>query len=156
MSHDRWLVGQLATRVVEIKSDDILDYQGTYEEYVHFCGDDHLDANQVILKARKEKSKKDRRASDRATRSNGKSKQRMERERKQAQERQNELMTRIETAESRIAEIDAIFCDQTYYERTPSEAVRELEAERSYCEYELNTLMEEWEKTVESAEKDLG
>lgn len=58
VSHDRWFVSQLATRIVEIKPDDILDYQGTYEEYVHFCGDDHLDADRVVLKARKEAGKK--------------------------------------------------------------------------------------------------
>ncbi len=57
VSHDRWFVSQLATRIVEIKADEILDYQGTYEEYVHFCGDDHLDADRVILKAKKTKKK---------------------------------------------------------------------------------------------------
>jgi ATPase subunit of ABC transporter with duplicated ATPase domains len=34
VSHDRWFVSQLATRVVEITPDGIRDYQGTYEEYV--------------------------------------------------------------------------------------------------------------------------
>ncbi|HET6762396.1 MAG TPA: ABC-F family ATP-binding cassette domain-containing protein [Longimicrobiaceae bacterium] len=57
VSHDRWFVGQLATRVVEIRKDGIRDYRGTYEEYVHACGDDHLDADSVVLKARKEDRK---------------------------------------------------------------------------------------------------
>ena len=55
VSHDRWFVSRLATRVVEIKPDEVTDYPGTYEEYVHHSGDDHLDADTVILKARKEK-----------------------------------------------------------------------------------------------------
>jgi ATPase subunit of ABC transporter with duplicated ATPase domains len=59
VSHDRWFVGQLATRIVEISPAGIRDYQGTYEEYVHACGDDHLDADTVVLKARRE-SKKER------------------------------------------------------------------------------------------------
>jgi ATPase subunit of ABC transporter with duplicated ATPase domains len=60
VSHDRWFVGQLATRVVEISPAGIRDYLGTYEEYVHACGDDHLDADTVVLKAKREdrKSKK--------------------------------------------------------------------------------------------------
>ena len=57
VSHDRWFVGQLATRVVEISRDGIRDYRGTYEEYVHACGDDHLDADTVVLKERKAKRK---------------------------------------------------------------------------------------------------
>jgi ATPase subunit of ABC transporter with duplicated ATPase domains len=55
VSHDRWFVSQLATRVVEISQAGIRDYRGTYEEYVHACGDDHLDADTVVLKARHEK-----------------------------------------------------------------------------------------------------
>jgi ATPase subunit of ABC transporter with duplicated ATPase domains len=58
VSHDRWFVSQLATRVVEISRDGIRDYQGTYEEYVHDCGDDHLDADTVVLKARREEKKR--------------------------------------------------------------------------------------------------
>jgi ATPase subunit of ABC transporter with duplicated ATPase domains len=54
VSHDRWFVGQLATRVLEISPNGIRDYLGTYEEYVHACGDDHLDADTVVLKARKQ------------------------------------------------------------------------------------------------------
>jgi len=57
VSHDRWFVGQLATRVVEISPAGIRDYLGTYEEYVHACGDDHLDADTVILKAKREEKK---------------------------------------------------------------------------------------------------
>ncbi|CAA9305660.1 MAG: Bis-ABC ATPase YbiT [uncultured Gemmatimonadetes bacterium] len=57
VSHDRWFVNQLATRVVEISRNGIRDFLGTYEEYVHSCGDDHLDADAVVLKARKEDRK---------------------------------------------------------------------------------------------------
>ena len=32
VSHDRWFVSRLATRVVEIKPDEVTDYPGTYEE----------------------------------------------------------------------------------------------------------------------------
>ena len=63
VSHDRWFVSQLATRIVEIKPNEVIDYHGSYEDYVHHCGDDHLDADRVILKARREKKsgKKDKR-----------------------------------------------------------------------------------------------
>jgi ATPase subunit of ABC transporter with duplicated ATPase domains len=54
VSHDRWFVSQLATRVVEISERGIRDYHGTYQEYVHACGDDHLDADTVVLKAKRE------------------------------------------------------------------------------------------------------
>ena len=54
VSHDRWFVSQLATRVVEISERGIRDYHGTYDEYVHALGDDHLDADAVMQRAKRE------------------------------------------------------------------------------------------------------
>ena len=61
VSHDRWFIGQLATRIVDIEPSGVTDYQGTYEEYVAYCGNDRLDAEQVAL-AEREKKKKLQRA----------------------------------------------------------------------------------------------
>jgi ATPase subunit of ABC transporter with duplicated ATPase domains len=55
VSHDRWFIGQLATRIVDIEEAGIVDYEGTYEEYVAFAGTDRLDADKV---AQAEKLKK--------------------------------------------------------------------------------------------------
>tara|TARA_B100001250_G_scaffold97084_1_gene81316 strand:+ start:2048 stop:3706 length:1659 start_codon:yes stop_codon:yes gene_type:complete len=60
VSHDRWFVSQLATRIVEVKPNQIIDYDGSYEDYVHYCGDDHLDADRVVLKARREKKNREK------------------------------------------------------------------------------------------------
>jgi ATPase subunit of ABC transporter with duplicated ATPase domains len=34
VSHDREFVSSLATRVIEIKDKEIIDFQGTYDEYL--------------------------------------------------------------------------------------------------------------------------
>ena len=59
------------------------------------------------------------------------------------------LMVRIEAAEARVQEIDAMFCEPDYYERTPAEDVRALEEERSRLQGEVTDLMAEWEQTEE-------
>ncbi len=162
VSHDRWFVSQLATRVVEIKPDGIVDYLGTYEEYVHFCGDDHLDADRVILKAKREKRKKGNPDAADASLNGGGGRQSRAREgggtgkrrsggskakRKRIQESLNALIARIETAEARVREIDELFCRPNCYERTPSDEVRALEDERSRLQGEVVDLMSEWERT---------
>ena len=177
VSHDRWFVSRLATRIVEIKPEEIRDYHGTYEEYVHFCGDDHLDADRVILKAKTEKRKKnkkgtgtgteagtqtgamkrrDRAAASEVERGNGRrsppavgaSKAR----KKQLLKRQEELTVSIEEAEARVAKIDEVFCEPTYYERTPADEVKALETERSSLQSEVADLTSEWER----AEEEIG
>ncbi|MEX2284337.1 MAG: ABC-F family ATP-binding cassette domain-containing protein [Gemmatimonadota bacterium] len=62
VSHDRWFINQLATRIVDIEATGVVDYQGTYDEYVAFCGSDHLDAEKVALAERRKKAKKLQRA----------------------------------------------------------------------------------------------
>ncbi len=58
VSHDRWFIGQLATRIVDIEPAGITDYQGTYDEYVAYCGNDRLDAEQLAAAERLRKQKK--------------------------------------------------------------------------------------------------
>ena len=164
VSHDRWFVSQLATRVVEVKPDDIVDYLGTYEEYVHFCGDDHLDADRVILRAKHDKKKKGKMAATSAAtngkgRSNPKTGDRREdgkgkrgnprAESGRMQAKLDALMVSVEAAEARVREIDAQFCKPDYYEWTPAEDVRALEDERSRLQGEVGDLMAEWEQTAE-------
>ena len=55
VSHDRWFVNELATRVVEITPDGVQDFIGTYDEYLSRAGDDHLDAQEVLRRARESK-----------------------------------------------------------------------------------------------------
>jgi ATPase subunit of ABC transporter with duplicated ATPase domains len=57
VSHDRWFIGQLATRIVDIEPAGIVDYEGTYEEYVAFCGTDRLDVEKVIAAEKLKKQK---------------------------------------------------------------------------------------------------
>ena len=174
VSHDRWFLGQLATRIVEIKPDGILDYEGTYEEYVHFCGDDHLDVDTVVLKARREKRKArggedggsppwDRgnpnaegrnppKDGGKSTKGGGDRKKSTASNRHATRllnERRDGVTARIEAAESRLGEIDEIFCDPSFYEQSAPEAIRELEDERSKLRTDVEGLMADWEAIEE-------
>jgi ATPase subunit of ABC transporter with duplicated ATPase domains len=151
VSHDRWFVGQLASRVVEISADGIRDYPGTYEEYVHACGDDHLDADRVTLKADSagKKGKKEarvERARVRGAEGNGNARPVDATVRRaQLEERRDELTARIDAAEARVAEIDARFCAPGFYEATPPDEVGALESERAELVGTVERLMGQWE-----------
>lgn len=55
VSHDRWFVNELATRIVEITPEGVQDFNGGYDEYLNRAGEDHLNAQEVIRKARQSK-----------------------------------------------------------------------------------------------------
>ena len=65
VSHNRWFVNRLATRIVEISAEGVFDFNGTYDEYVAHKRADHLDAASVLLNEaearRKTKREKKRR-----------------------------------------------------------------------------------------------
>ncbi len=160
VSHDRWFVSRLATRVVEITEEGVTDYLGTYEEYVHDSGDDHLDVDTVVLKARREKRAKKKKgapassappadpAADPAA-----ERARAERERKKLTRRRDELTRSIEVSEARVAEIDEAFCGEGYYERTPPDEIAALERERADLAASIERAVEEWSSLEERMEK---
>jgi ATPase subunit of ABC transporter with duplicated ATPase domains len=151
VSHDRWFVSQLATRVVEIRSDGIRDFAGTYDEYVHACGDDHLDVDEVVLRARREKEQEG--APSRRPRSappakatpvgSGKAGTR------QLEQRRDVVTGRIAGLEAGIAEIETRFADPTFYQATPHAEIRELEDQLAGQRSELEGLLREWEALEE-------
>jgi|TARA_B100001750_G_scaffold225138_1_gene216767 ATPase subunit of ABC transporter with duplicated ATPase domains len=153
VSHDRWFVSQLATRIVEITSEYVKDYPGTYEEYVRQSGDDHLDVDTVVLKARKEKRKRQ-----------GKSGQKSRAQVAAGEvpdikrlERQREKLTRaIEAGETRIAEIDDLFCEPEYFKRTKDAEVSRLEKERIRLLADIQGLLEEWEDVEKKLDELVG
>jgi ATPase subunit of ABC transporter with duplicated ATPase domains len=156
VSHDRWFVGELATRVLEITPHGITDYRGTYEEYVHALGDDHLDADAVVLKAKREKKsrKKSRNRGGRSSGDSGgegaprsaESTGRSRRRRRELEQERDRLTEAIEAAETALARIDATFLEPDYFERTPAEEVTTLEGERAGLQSEVQDLMDRWEK----------
>ena len=147
VSHDRWFVSRLATRVVEIRADGILDYPGTYDEYVHACGDDHLDADVVLQKAkdRPERSAGDSRRGGSAN-ADGVSAGKRARDRRRREEMRDEVTARIGEIETRTEEIDQIFCRPDFFDQAAPDEVTRLESERSALGEEIEELMTRWEQ----------
>ena len=156
VSHDRWFVGKLATRVLEISRNGVRDYQGTYEEYVHACGDDHLDADAVVLEAREKKRQARRdKHSEARDREPPRTRPYDPARPRRLKSRLREVTSAVEQTEARLREIDAAFSEPAFYGRTDPEAMRALEAERARLQSETEGLIAEWE-SVERELEGLG
>jgi ATPase subunit of ABC transporter with duplicated ATPase domains len=151
VSHDRWFVSQLATRVVEISADGIRDYQGTYDEYVATCGDDHLDAEAVMLKARRESRKVA--SGTRPQRPAPPSDLSSERRRAELRERSDAAAALLQNVESRIADIDSLFCQNGFYEATPPAEIAARQAERAELASRAEQLLAEWSSLEDELER---
>jgi ATPase subunit of ABC transporter with duplicated ATPase domains len=155
VSHDRWFVSKLATRVIEVKRDGIVDYPGSYDEYLARAGHDHLDAATVIDRSKKDKAAE--RAAQKAAAPGGgwhAQKAHKSQHRKLLSERAR-VTAAIEAAEARAAAIQTLYCQPGFFDVTSKEELGALELEKAALEPRIAELMVEWE-TIELALEELG
>ncbi|MGZ3422948.1 MAG: ABC-F family ATP-binding cassette domain-containing protein [Polyangiales bacterium] len=141
VSHDRAFVSALATRILEVNEQGFRDFPGTYDEYLARCGDDHLDADAVVLRAKKDQTTT---KSVESALSWEEQKRRKNRQ-KQLPARRDELVAKIDAAEARRAAIQAHWCEPGFYEKTSKEEIERLEAEEKALGPAIDALIAEWE-----------
>ena len=141
VSHDRWFVSRLATRVLEITVRGTNDYRGTYDEYVSSCGDDHLDTDATSLRQRREKRKRRgqplrEQAPDRLG----------ARRRRDLELRRDVITAGIEEADARIEAINRSFCEPGFFDTTPPDRIRALQLEQQQLAGKAAEMLAEWER----------
>jgi ATPase subunit of ABC transporter with duplicated ATPase domains len=144
VSHDRAFVSALATRVLEVTERGFRDFPGNYDEYLGKAGDDHLDVEAVVLRAKKEQAA----ATPGKARSGAVSweeEKRRKNRRKQLPSLRDAAVRAIEVAEKRRAAIQARFCEAAFFERTKADEVLALQAEEKKLSPHISQLVAEWE-----------
>jgi ATPase subunit of ABC transporter with duplicated ATPase domains len=144
VSHDRWFVSELATRIVEITPDGPRDFPGSYTEYLARCGDDHLDAEAVVQKA-KAARRETAAAGNSANSTDWEEKKRRRNRLLQLPKRRDQVLAEIEAAESRKQAITDLYCSEGFFERTSKVEVAALEQEQAGLSPRIETLLAEWE-----------
>ncbi|HZF50459.1 MAG TPA: ABC-F family ATP-binding cassette domain-containing protein [Polyangiaceae bacterium] len=153
VSHDRWFVSHLATRILEVTPSGPRDFPGTYDEYLERCGDDHLDAEAVVLRAKREK-----RAETAAPSPVGSAWEEQKRRRNQQKVlplRRDKVLATIEAAEARKKAIHDLYASPGFFEKTPQAEVNALVAEEAALGPQIDALMAEWE-AIETEIASLG
>ncbi|MBX3230888.1 MAG: ABC-F family ATP-binding cassette domain-containing protein [Labilithrix sp.] len=141
VSHDRAFVSALATRILEVTPSGFRDFPGTYEEYLARCGDDHLDADAVVLRAKRDAAPKEESANQKSWEEQKKIANR----KKQLPAKRDAALAAIEAAEARKAAIHARWCEPGYYEQTPAAEIATLEEEERALGPKIEQLYAEWE-----------
>jgi ATPase subunit of ABC transporter with duplicated ATPase domains len=154
VSHDRAFVSAVATRILEVTEQGFRDFPGTYDEYLSRRGDDHLDVEAVVLRAKKEQAEAASRPAD-AGKSWEQQKRRKNRQ-KQLPALRDAAMKAIEDAEARKAAIHARWCEPGYFETTPPPEIAAIESEEKTLGPRIAALMAEWEALEKEIEELAG
>jgi ATPase subunit of ABC transporter with duplicated ATPase domains len=152
VSHDRYFVGALATRILEVNERGFQDFPGSYDEYLARAGADHLDAEAVLREAAKAKAD----AKSQAPKERSREEQKRRNNRKKALPGlRDKVLADIEAAEERRRAIEASYCEPGFFDRTSSDTLANLRAEDEVLKLRLEELVAEWERLeTELAELD--
>jgi ATPase subunit of ABC transporter with duplicated ATPase domains len=145
VAHDRAFVSALATRILEVTKDGFRDFPGTYDEYLARCGDDHLDAETVVLRAKKERAEQAPAATKQEATASFEEERRRKNRLKALPKKRDEVVAQIDAAEARKAAIHARWCEPGFYEKTPKDEIAALEAEEQALGPKIEALLAEWE-----------
>jgi ATPase subunit of ABC transporter with duplicated ATPase domains len=143
VSHDRYFVSALATRILELKASGVNDFRGTFDEYLAACGDDHLDVGLAIRAKRLENQSQEAIKEDRKAAYQD-SKRKSADEKKRLAEL-SRVTHAIEALEKRKAEIEAEFCVPGFFEKTDPSEVRKLQEEQASILAQSEELYRRWE-----------
>jgi ATPase subunit of ABC transporter with duplicated ATPase domains len=147
VSHDRWFVSELATRIIELTPSGPNDFPGTYAEYLARLGDDHLDGDAVVLKAKRARAETEGGSSGAGGASSVSWEEQKRRRNRAAQlpKLRDKVMAAIEAAEARKREIHTLYADPSFYTKTSHDQIDALGEELAALDPKLEALMAEWE-----------
>lgn len=137
VSHDRYFVNRMATRVVEMTKEALIDYIGDYDYYL--AKKQENIERQQLKEAQVEKVQLQEEQPNKQSFLQDKEAKRKERQR---QRRLEEIEQTIETLEHSIIEKEAALCDPDVYQ--DHNKVSQLNNEIEQHKQELDSLMEEW------------
>ena len=144
VSHDRYFVDRLATKVLAIGSGDAALYPGTYEEFRWSTAQRDTPAKGPVPKPQQKVAKKKTAARSPATqRQQNVESRRQQRHLKTLQNRINDLESRIGTHEEAIRELEAAMAKPGFYEE--KSAAAETVARHQSLMWEVGELMSQWE-----------
>jgi len=142
VSHDRYFINRIATKVFELSSHNITEYLGDYDYFIT-KKEEKLELERLEVEEKKNVSQNTSHSA-----SEGKLNYQQEKELKklerQKQRRIEEIEQSISKLEEKIEENEALLCDPTVYQ--DHEQVQKINTENEQLNSELEQLMTEWEQ----------
>ena len=142
VSHDRYFINRVATRVIEMSADGAVEYEGNY--------DDYLEKKQAMALLLTPEA------------AGGKTKTQLDKEKKKEHASQQEIRARkvklkaveadIAKVETRLGEIDAVFAKGEIWQDRA--AALTLQSEQTDVKEKLDALYADWETLMELMEED--
>lgn len=161
VSHNRWFVSKLCTRIIEVTLDGLREFSGGYEQYLNYFGVDLLDRKKGAEHERqREKNDREQQKNTLETGSDSLSQAMSWEEQKKLKNRlkalpklQAQSEQAIEAAEERKSSLQENYAKPGFFDSCSPEELLQLREQEAKLTTELETLMGTWEALGEEEEK---
>ncbi|WP_426621119.1 ABC-F family ATP-binding cassette domain-containing protein [Bacillus licheniformis] len=139
VSHDRYFINRIATKVLELSRDKAEEYLGDYDYYTE------KKAQQLELKElEKQTEERQKAASEKpGAKKSYEEEKELKRKERQRQRRIEDIETRITAIEEQIEKNEELLCNPDVFQ--DHEKVQEIHSENEQLNEELEQLLSEWE-----------
>ena len=148
VSHYRHFVEKVADHILEMTSDGIRDFSGSYNEYLEKFGEDHL-GRTISVSSKKIPAGKPKSQQKKLSFEERKNLQR-EISKLNKQAARFELL--VEETEKKISEIESKFGIEDFFQITSREEVDRLQAEKGRLSQQLSGHLKQWEISSQNLE----
>ena len=138
VSHDRTFLSRVATKVIEVRADSLLPYEGTWDEFTSSQTDDRFDST----KGTQSKTATTNASPKTAVPTEAPAKKRVNTFK--VTKELGTLVAEIERDEARLSELQGIFCDSDFYRTTDAQEIQKLEEEMKALEERLPVMTDRW------------
>jgi ATPase subunit of ABC transporter with duplicated ATPase domains len=149
VSHNRWFVSRLCTRIIEVSFEGLREFAGGYDEFMQHYGVDHLDREAVARADRESKAQaRDVRRQEEEAGPNAPSwdeKKRLRNRKKQLPKLRADVEDAIAAAEQRLKQIQNAYALPGFFEGKTQAELGELRLEEQSLARRTDELMKEWE-----------
>ncbi|MFC0472431.1 ATP-binding cassette domain-containing protein [Halalkalibacter kiskunsagensis] len=145
VSHDRYFLNRLATRMAELVDGEITNYLGDYDYYVE--KKDEMKQRELLIQQEKGQTISSSLESNQADKRSYEQDKEAKKAERQRLRRIEEIESQIDTLESTLAQKEDDLCDPSIY--SDHEKAQTLQTEIDEAKQTIETLMEEWEQLQE-------
>lgn len=150
VSHNRYFISRLATRVIEMTHEGLLDFKCNYEEYMEKRSVDLLNASKAMRNAGGAAEKPKAVVSEASSKQSYADSKKTQRDRGQLEKKIAAAEEKCHKLEKAILEIDTLLCSEGYYQKTSDADQAKTLQRKSELEGDLEKAMLEWEQYSQS------